>query len=199
MRALLVGLFALFLVSQAAAAAMQGGTAPAPTKAKVEQRALTLDQRLERKLAALQKYRGTVRSSQPPLAARLGRDRRRTPSPRSPTRRTRVRQLTETVRALRAEVRPARRARLEALPPRSGHLQRLRISLRRGDLDRVVRVPTEHRRPRTASTSASSRWGRTSGACSVTAEGARAGKGRASLLRPLRPRLEPVELPLGGV
>ena len=61
MRALLVGLFAFCLVTQASAATMQGGTTQAPRKAKVEQRALTLDERLERKVAALRKYRGTVR------------------------------------------------------------------------------------------------------------------------------------------
>ena len=35
--------------------------AQASTQAKVEQPALTLDERLERKLTALRKYRGTIR------------------------------------------------------------------------------------------------------------------------------------------
>lgn len=118
MRALLVGLFALFLVSQAAAAAMQGDTAPAPTKAKVEQRVLTLDQRLERKVAALQKYRGTVRffeKRRSLLATGM-----QAPKAQSSLAyaRKRVRELTKTVRALRAEVRARETRRLASLPPR---------------------------------------------------------------------------------
>ena len=118
MRALLVGLFALFLVSQAAAAAMQGSTAPAPTKAKVEQRALTLDQRLERKLVTLQKYRGTVRffaSHRSLLASGAQAPKAQSSLTHA---RTRVRQLTEAVRALRAEVQARETRRLASLPPR---------------------------------------------------------------------------------
>ena len=74
MRALFVGLFAFCLVTQAAAAAMQGETSQAPRKAKVEQRALTLDERLEHKLAALAEVprrRPVLR--EPPIVARLER------------------------------------------------------------------------------------------------------------------------------
>ena len=52
---------AFVLVTQAAAAAMQDKPAPAPRKAKQEQRAGTLEERLELELAAARKYRGTVR------------------------------------------------------------------------------------------------------------------------------------------
>ncbi len=60
LRALLVGLFAFVLVTQAAAAAIQDKPASAPLKAKKEQRAGTLEERLEVKLAAARKYRGTI-------------------------------------------------------------------------------------------------------------------------------------------
>ena len=118
MRALIVGLFALILVSQATAAAMQGDSAPAPTKAKVGQRVLTLDQRLERKLAALKKYRGTVRffANHRSLLASGA----QAPKAQSSLAyaRQRVRQLTTTVRALRAEVEVRDTRRLASLPPR---------------------------------------------------------------------------------
>ena len=60
LRPLLVGLFAFVLVTQAAAAAMQDKPATAPRKAKQERRAITLDERLQQKLAAARKYRGTI-------------------------------------------------------------------------------------------------------------------------------------------
>jgi hypothetical protein len=117
LRALLVGLFALCLVSQAAVAAMQGESAQASRKANVEQRALTLDERLERKLAALRKHRGTIRffENHRSLLA----------SGNAPAKakslayaRTRVRQLTKTVAALRAKIRVRDARRLAKLPPR---------------------------------------------------------------------------------
>ena len=118
MRALLVGLFALILVSQATAAAMQGDSAPTPTKAKVEQRVLTLDQRLERKLAALKKYRGTIRffANHRSLLASGA----QAPKAQSSlaTAQRRVARLTKTVRALRAEIRARDTRRLASLPPR---------------------------------------------------------------------------------
>jgi hypothetical protein len=61
LRVLLVGLLAFVLVTQAAAAAMKAPSAPAPRTAKTVHRALTLDQQLERKVEALQRYRGTIR------------------------------------------------------------------------------------------------------------------------------------------
>jgi Lysozyme like domain len=60
LRVLLVGLFAFVLVTQAAAAAMQGKPATASRKAKQERKAETLDERLAEKRAAARKYRGTV-------------------------------------------------------------------------------------------------------------------------------------------
>jgi hypothetical protein len=95
---------------------MQGENAQASRKATAELRTSTLDERLERKLAELRKYRGTVRFF----------ERRRTllgagtPQAKSSLAyaRTRVRQLTRTVAALRARI-SAREAReLAKLPPR---------------------------------------------------------------------------------
>jgi Flp pilus assembly protein CpaB len=57
LRVLLVCLFALALATQATAATTKTDTPSAPRQTvKVEQRVLTLDQRLERKLVALRKY-----------------------------------------------------------------------------------------------------------------------------------------------
>jgi hypothetical protein len=63
LRVLLVGLFALILIAQAAAAAKQDPPArhERPKAAPKQRRAETLDRRLERKLAAARKYRGTIR------------------------------------------------------------------------------------------------------------------------------------------
>jgi hypothetical protein len=118
LRALLVGLFAFVLVTQAAAAAMQGNTARASTKAKVEQPALTLDERLERKLAALRKYRGAMRffenhrtllaSGAQPAKARIS----------LAVAHARVRELTKSIAWLRAKIRARDGRRLAKLPPR---------------------------------------------------------------------------------
>jgi hypothetical protein len=59
LRALLVGLFAFVLVTQAAAAAMQDKPATAPRKEQ-ERKATTLDDRLEQKLGAARRYRGSI-------------------------------------------------------------------------------------------------------------------------------------------
>ena len=63
MRALLVGLLAFVLVTQAAAAAMQAPSAPTSRKASVAKRTPTLDQQLERKLVAIRKFRGAIRGT----------------------------------------------------------------------------------------------------------------------------------------
>lgn len=118
MRALLVGLFAFCLVTQAAAAAMQGDAAQAPRKAKVEHRALTLDVRLEHKVAALRKYRGTVRFLESHRSLLASSDRRAKARSSLAYARTRVRQLTKTVSALRMKVRAHTARKLAALPPR---------------------------------------------------------------------------------
>jgi hypothetical protein len=83
----------------------------------VEQRATTLDERLERKLAALRKYRGAIRfienhrsllvaGTAPAKAKSLAYARKR------------VRQLTKTVAALRARIHARDARKLAKLPPR---------------------------------------------------------------------------------
>lgn len=117
MKALLVGLLACVLVTQATAATTKAGT-PAPrTTTKVEQRALTLDQRLDGKLAALRKHRGTVRFFETHRSLLVAGDQRRTFESRLAHARTRVRQLTRTVASLRAMIRSRAERRLESLPP----------------------------------------------------------------------------------
>ena len=119
MRALLVGLFAFCLVTQASAAAMQGETAQAPRKAKVEQRALTLDQLLDRKVAALRKYRGTVRFFESRRALLASSDPHAKARSSLAYARTRVRQLTKTVAVLRLKVRARAKRKLASLPPKA--------------------------------------------------------------------------------
>lgn len=119
MRALLVGLFAFCLVTQASAATMQEGTAQSPRNAKVEQRALTLDERLERKVAALRKYRGTIRFYENRRSLLSASDKRTQAKSSLAHAKKRVRQLTKTVVALRAKVRARTARKLASLPPRA--------------------------------------------------------------------------------
>lgn len=117
MRALLVGLLAFVLVTQAGAAAMQVQS-PATRKANV-QRALTLDEQLERKLEALRKYRGAIQffdSHHRLLASAENREVAKSALVRAERR---VRQLTATIAVLRAKARQRDARRLEALPPRA--------------------------------------------------------------------------------
>ena len=119
MRALFVGLFAFCLVTQASAATMQGGTTHASRKAKVEQRTLTIDERVERKIEALRKHRGTVRffeNRRSLLVASVQNTRARASLAYA---KKRVSQLTTTVAALRAEVRAQTVRKLASLPPRT--------------------------------------------------------------------------------
>jgi hypothetical protein len=117
LRALLVGLCACIVVTQAAAAAMQGESAQASRKASVE-RVMTLDERLERKLAALRKYRGTIRffeSHRTLLASGVQPAKAQTSLVYA---HARVRQLTRTVASLRAKIRARDGRKLAKLPPR---------------------------------------------------------------------------------
>jgi hypothetical protein len=117
LRALLVGLFAFVLVIQAAAAAMQGDTAQASAQAKVEQPASTLDERLERKLTALRKYRGTIRFFENHRSL-LASSEQATAKSSLAYAHLRVRQLTASVAALRAKISARDGRRLAKLPPR---------------------------------------------------------------------------------
>jgi hypothetical protein len=117
LRALLVGLLAFALVTQAAAAAMKAPSAPT-RKAKTAQTTLTLDGQLERKLAALRKYEGAIRFYRTHRA--LLSSAARAPHAKSNLEyaQRRVRQLSRTVATLRAKVRAREDRRLASLPPR---------------------------------------------------------------------------------
>jgi hypothetical protein len=96
---------------------MQGGSAQASRKASVE-RTVTLDERLERKLAALRKYRGTIRffESHRSLLASGGQQAEAKTSLAYAHKR--VRQLTKAVAALRAKIQARDARTLAKLPPR---------------------------------------------------------------------------------
>ena len=97
---------------------MQGETAQAPAKAKVEQRALMLDERLEHKLAALRKYRGVIRffeNHRTLLASAAQQGKAKSSLVHA---HERVRELTTSVAALRAKIHTRDGRRLAKLPPR---------------------------------------------------------------------------------
>ncbi len=120
MRALLVGLFALVLVTQAATAATTKADATPARKAEVtaKPRALTLDQRLDRKVAALRKYRGTVRFFENRRSLLVAGEHRTSARSSLAHARLRVKQLTRTVAKLRGMIRARELRRLAALPPK---------------------------------------------------------------------------------
>jgi hypothetical protein len=116
LRALLVGLCACILVTQAAAAAMQGESAQASRKANVER--MTLDERLERKVAALRKFRGTIRFFENHrLLLASGAQHAKARSSLAYARK-RVPQLTKAIAILRAKIRAREAHKLAKLPPR---------------------------------------------------------------------------------
>jgi hypothetical protein len=117
LRALLVGLFALLLATQAVAATTKAETTNAP-RTRAAERVLTLDERLERKLTALRKYRGTVRFFETRRTLLVAGDRQAAARKTLAYARTRVRQLTKTVAALRTKARAREDRRLASLPPR---------------------------------------------------------------------------------
>jgi hypothetical protein len=117
LRALLVGLLALVLVTQAAAAAMQVQT-PATRKANV-QRAVTLDEQLERKLHALRKHRVAIQFFDTHRRLLASAESRAVAQSARTHAQRRVLQLTRIVTVLRAKVRQRDARRLKALPPRA--------------------------------------------------------------------------------
>jgi hypothetical protein len=103
LRALLVGLLAFVLVTQAAAAAMKASSQPV-SKAQTVRHTLTLDRQLEQKLAALRKYRGTVRFFHSHRSLLSSRTEARDATAKLAYAERRVRQLSKTVAALRAKM-----------------------------------------------------------------------------------------------
>jgi Lysozyme like domain len=118
LRFLLVGLLAFVLVTQAAAAAMQAPSSPT-RKAKTGQQELTIDEQLERKLAALRKYRGTIRFFKTHRELLSTGEQRASARSGLAYAERRARQLTQTVAALRAKVRKRETDQLASLPPKA--------------------------------------------------------------------------------
>ena len=117
MRALLVGLLAFVLVTQAAAAAMKAPSTPS-RPAKTEHTTLTLDQQLERKLVALRKYRGAIhfyRTHRVLLSSAAKGDHAKSNLAYAERR---VQQLSKTVSALQLKLHARGARRLASLPPR---------------------------------------------------------------------------------
>ncbi len=196
MRALLVGLLAFVLVTQAAAAAMQAHSTPTPRKASVAKPAPTLDQQLERKLVAIRKYRGTIRFFKTHRTL-LSTDHRAAAGSKLAYAERRVRQLEKTIAVLRSRVRARDARRFAAMPPKAaicsvfGSYCDEAVAVARCE-SRLSHERAERSVPRAVP----------DGLVRATAvrpwqlrEGA--SRRRSSLLPPLRPRLEPVELRLG--
>ena len=119
LRALLVGLLALILVTQAAAATIQASPSSGPSKPNAaKHQARTLDERLERKLAALHRYRGTIRFFHTHRSLMSSRDPESASSALANAER-RARALTRTVAALRRAVATRDARRLAASSPRA--------------------------------------------------------------------------------
>ena len=118
MRVLLVGLLAFILVTQAAAAAMQAPSAPV-RKAQTTPQTFTLDEQLERKVAALRKYRSTVHFFETHRTLLSASARQRNAISALTYARRRVHQLTATVAVLRAKVHIRGARRLVSLPPKA--------------------------------------------------------------------------------
>jgi hypothetical protein len=119
LRALLVGLLAFVLVTQAAAAAMQAPSTATTTKAETAGKTFTLDEQLERKLQRLRKYRGTVRFFETHRSLLSASERRMDATAALAYAKRRVSQLTESVEALRARIQRRDDRRLAGLKPKA--------------------------------------------------------------------------------
>lgn len=125
LRALLVGLFALVLVAQAAAAAF-GGTSASPSGARHDasakpasrSRALTLDEQLRLKLTEDRRHRGMIRffENHPKLLRSGGQRSKALATLRNARRR--IAQLRPEIAHLRTAIRRRDARLLEAMPPR---------------------------------------------------------------------------------
>jgi hypothetical protein len=97
---------------------MQAPSAPV-RKAPTHHPKLTLDQQLERKLAALRKYRGTVRFFQTHRSLLSATEHRANAVPALAYAKKRVRRLSATVAVLRAKIRARDQRKLASLKPRA--------------------------------------------------------------------------------
>jgi hypothetical protein len=110
----------LILVTQATAATMQASPNPAPTKTDpVRHRAETLDRRLERKLAALRRYTGTIRFFHSHRSLLSSSDHSDVAVSALAYAEHRARELTQTVTTLHNAIRQRDARRRAALSPRA--------------------------------------------------------------------------------
>jgi len=119
LRALLVGLFAFVLVTQAAAAAKQDKPATAPRKVKQEQRADTLDERLALKLESARRYRGTIAFFKNHRWLLSSEDHRADAGAALERAERRLAQVTKTIRSLRSAIDNRDTQRRAATPPKA--------------------------------------------------------------------------------
>ncbi len=122
MRALLVGLLAFVLVTQAAAAAVQGTAARAhgnAAKAKSVRPPETLDERLQVKVAAARKFRGTIRFFENHRYLLGSTPHRSTAAQALDRAERRLEQLTGTIAWLRRAIRERDHRRDAKLSPRA--------------------------------------------------------------------------------
>jgi len=122
LRPLLVGLFALVLLVQAAAATRDGSAAtPKPSPRKASQRystPATLDAQLARKLTAARRYRGTIRFFATHRQLLSAGEQRGQALGTLRVAHTRLEQLEKAIPHLRAAIARREERRLAALPPR---------------------------------------------------------------------------------
>jgi len=98
---------------------MKAPSAPAPRTVKTDHEAVTLDRQLERKVAALQRYRGAIRFFETHRSLLSSRKHQANAKSSLAYAKQRVRQLTTTVAALRAKVDKRDARRLAAMPPKA--------------------------------------------------------------------------------
>ena len=122
MRALLVGLLAFVLVTQAAAAATKAPSS-SPSKAAATATTtrpnLTIDQQLMRKLASLRRHQGTVRFFKTHRSLLSSSEHQETARSTLEHAQQRIRQLSNTVSVLRVKIRARDARRLTSLPPKA--------------------------------------------------------------------------------
>jgi lysozyme-like protein len=118
LRALLVGLLAFVLVTQAAAAAMQAPSS-ATTNTVQTARKTTLDEQLEQKLEALRKYQGTVRFFETHRSLLSSSKERTQATAALAYAKRRVHHLSKTVALLQARIQQRDAHRLADLEPKA--------------------------------------------------------------------------------
>jgi hypothetical protein len=120
LRALFVGLCVLFLTTQALAVArgQSSDTSPGPPRTERAERAVALDTRLERKLAARRKYRSVIRFFDNHRSLLDSAEHRKAAGTALRRARVRLAGVTSTVAALRRALRKREAQQLAYAPPR---------------------------------------------------------------------------------